>query len=89
MAILKPVRKFLINLAMDLMGLSPEEFSVVDMIRDDSRPDEIMPQVEEYLDDKFSSEGKRWTDLGYKYKEEAEHFKFILEQQYDKLEDDE
>jgi hypothetical protein len=48
-----------------------------------------MPQVEEYLDDKFSSEGKRWTDLGYKYRDEAEHFKFILEQQYDKLEDDE
>lgn len=84
MAILKAVRKALINSVMDVMGLSPFRRSVVDMIRDDSRPDEVLGQVEEYLDEHyaFEGEGKRWNDLGYSYWKQAQHFKESLEREY-------
>ena len=87
MAVSKSVRRFLLNLVRDLMGLSPDVFSVVDMVRDDSTPDEITSQVEDYLDENHPGEGKRWNDLGYKYRSDAEHLKYNLERQYELLDE--
>ncbi len=88
MSILKPVRKFLIQLVMTKMGLSTENFSVVDIIDDDSRPDEILPAVEDWLDENRPGISQRWSDKGYKMWEEADHFRTLLEEEYERLDEE-
>ena len=88
MSILKPVRKFLIQLVMTKMGLSTENFSVVDIIDDDSRPNEILPVVEDWLDENYPGINRRWSDKGYKMWEEADHFRTLLEEEYERLDEE-
>ena len=88
MGILKPVRKFLIQLVMTKMGLSTENFSIVDIINDDSRPDEILPAVEDWLDENRPGISRRWSDKGYQLWEEADHFRTLLEEEYERLDGD-
>lgn len=88
MGILKPVRKFLIQLVMTKMGLSTENFSIVDIIDDDSRPNEILPAVEDWLDENRPGINRRWSDKGYQMWEEADHFRTLLEEEYERLDGD-
>lgn len=88
MGILKPIRKFLIHLVMTKLGLSPDNFSVVDIIEEDSRPDDILPAVENWLDENRPGINRRWSDTGYQMWEEANHFKTLLEREYDRLDEE-
>jgi hypothetical protein len=87
MKLLKHVRKFLIELVMIRLGLSGDNFSVVDIIKDDSSPEDILPTVENWLDENRPGINRRWDDVGYQLWDEANHFKSSLEEEYDKLED--
>lgn len=87
MKLLKHVRKFLIELVMIRLGLSEDNFSVVDIIEDDSSPEDILPAVENWLDENRPGINRRWDDVGYQLWDEANHFKSSLEEEYDKLGD--
>lgn len=87
MGILKPVRKLLIQFIAERMGLSPENHSVVDIIDDDCRPEDVLPQVEDWLDENEPGTVRRWSDIGYKTYNEAEHFQEMLEEEYSKYQE--
>lgn len=87
MGLLKSVRRLLIRVVMDQLGLSPDNHSVADIIDDDCRPEDVMPQVEDWLDINYPGSGnKRWTDRGYQYWEEADHFRCVLQDKYNEIE---
>ena len=69
MKLTKSIKKQLFNMAAMSMdsfyALSDGNYSIWDIVSSDSRPEEVIPQAEEWLDDNCSNGYfSRWTSFG-------------------------